>query len=376
MQIKAAVLERCDATAPYTESRPLVVQQVELEDPGHGEVMIRVDAAGVCHSDLSVIDGNRPRPVPMVLGHEAAGEVVKIGEGVDEFKLGDKVVCVFVPSCGHCEPCHGGRPALCEPAAQHNGAGELMHGSNRLTRNGERIYHHVGISAFAEYATVSRYSLMPVPKDIPAHIAALFSCAVMTGAGAVFNTAQVRPGSSVAVVGLGGVGLSAVLGALACGAGQVIAVDQAQSKLDFALKLGATDAFLASDPDVVEKIREATGGGVENSIELAGAVPALDLAYKITKRGGTTVTGGLPHPESVLSLPALGIVAEERTLKGSYIGSCVPARDLPKMFEMYKRGVLPVEKLLTDRMPLEDINLAMDRLKSGEAIRQIIEFGH
>lgn len=376
MKIKAAVLESTDAKSPFAESRPLVVQEVDLEGPGPGEVMIRIHAAGVCHSDLSVINGTRPRPVPMVLGHEAAGVVVEVGEGVDDLVSGDHVVCIFVPSCGHCEPCSSGRPALCEPAVVHNGAGELMDGQNRLSRNGERLSHHVGISAFAEYATVSRYSLMPVGKDIPLHIAALFSCAVLTGVGAVINTADVRPGSTVAVVGLGGVGLAAVLGALGCGAGRVVAVDRADDKLTLARELGATDAFSADDPDVVEKIRAATGGGVDFSIELAGAVPALELAYAITKRGGTTVTGGLPHPDSELTLPALGLVAEERTLKGSYIGSCVPARDLPRMFAMYRRGVLPVEKLLTDRMPLEDINLAMDRLESGEAIRQIIEFDH
>lgn len=374
MKMKAAVLEKCDAKAPYVKSMPLVVQEVELASPEYGEVMVKIIAAGVCHSDLSVINGTRPRPVPMVLGHEAAGIVEQVGEGVDDLVIGDHVLCVFVPSCGHCEPCCSGRPALCEPGAERNGAGELLSGERRLSIKCEPVNHHVGVSAFAEYATLSRRSLQKVDKDIPLHIAALFSCAVLTGVGAVINTADVRPGSSVAIIGLGGVGLAAVLGAMGCGAGNVIAIDMAQDKLDFAKELGVTYTFLASDPKLVEKVKSVTNGGVDYAVELAGAVPALEAAYAITRRGGVTVTGGLPHPDAKLNLPALGLVAEERTLKGSYIGSCVPSRDLPRMFSMYRRGILPVDKLLTHRMGLEDINLAMDRLASGDAIRQIIDF--
>lgn len=374
MKIKAAVLERSDAQPPYAESRPLVVQEVDLDGPGRDEVLVRMVAAGVCHSDLSVIDGTRPRPVPMVLGHEAAGIVETVGDGVSDLAPGDHVLCVFVPSCGHCAPCASGRPALCEPGAAHNGAGDLLSGARRLSRRGEPLHHHMGVSGFAEYATLSRRSLIKVDKDIPLHVAAMFSCAVLTGVGAVMNTAQVRPGASVAVIGLGGVGLAALLGALAAGAGRVVAVDMARDKLDFARELGATDAVLASDPDAAGQIRAATGGGVDYAIELAGAVPALELAYAITARGGVTVSGGLPHPEAKLTLPALNIIAEERTIKGSYLGGCVPQRDLPRMFDMYRRGVLPVDRLMTHRMPLEEINLAMDQLRSGAAIRQIIDF--
>lgn len=374
MKIRAAVLERTDAQYPYAESKPLGIREVDLAGPGKGEVTIKIKAAGVCHSDLSVIDGTRPRPTPMVLGHEAAGIVSEVGEDVRDLVVGDHVICVFVPSCGHCDPCSEGRPALCDPAAAANGAGDLMGGVRRLSLGGEPVAHHVGVSAFAEYATLSRRSVFKVEKDIPLEIAALFSCAVLTGVGAVINTAQVRPGSSVAIIGLGGVGLAALLGALGCGAGKVIAIDRAKDKLDFAKELGATACFDASDDDIVAKVKAATGGGVETAIELAGAVPALELAYAVTRRGGVTVTGGLPHPESVMKLPALGLVAEERTLKGSYIGSCVPSRDLKRMIEMYRRGVLPVDKLMTHRLPLDDINLAMDRLKTGDAIRQIVLF--
>lgn len=373
MKIKAAVLTRSDAQPPYVDSRPLEVREVELQDPGRGEVLIRIAAAGVCHSDLSVIDGTRPRPVPMVLGHEAAGYVEACGEGIEDLKPGDQVVCIFAPGCGTCSPCAEGRPALCEPAAQHSGAGELLTGHRRLSIDTTQVNHHVGVSAFAEYAVVSRHSVLKVEQPLEPHIAALFSCAVLTGAGAVFNTAQVRPGSSVAVVGLGGVGLAAVLGALAAGAGRVIAIDRLDSKLEAARELGATDVFKA-DEDCIGQVREATRGGVDYAIEMAGSVHALLLAYEITRRGGMTVTGGLPHPDARMELPALKLVGEERTLKGSYIGSCVPLRDLPRMFALYHRGLLPVEKLLTHRLPLEDINLAMDRLREGTAIRQVVDF--
>ena len=373
MKIKAAVLTRSDAQAPYVDSRPLEVREVELQDPGRGEVLIRIAAAGVCHSDLSVIDGTRPRPVPMVLGHEASGYVEACGEGIGDLQPGDQVVCIFAPGCGTCGPCAEGRPALCEPAAQHSGAGELLTGQRRLSIDASPVNHHVGVSAFAEYAVVSRQSILKVEQHLEPHIAALFSCAVLTGAGAVFNTARVRPGSTVAVVGLGGVGLSAVLGALATGAGRVIAIDRLESKLQAAQDLGATDVFQADD-DCSGAVREATGGGVDYAIEMAGSVQALLLVYEITRRGGMTVTGGLPHPDARLQLPALKLVGEERTLKGSYIGSCVPLRDLPRMFALHRRGLLPVEKLLTHRLPLEDINLAMDRLREGTAIRQVVDF--
>jgi len=374
MKIRAAVLEEIGRDGPYAASRPLRVQEVDLEGPGPGEVMIKMAAAGLCHSDLSVINGDRPRPVPMALGHEASGIVEAVGAYVDDLVVGDHVVSVFVPSCGHCAPCAQGRPALCEPGAQHNGAGELMGGAFRLRDHGKPVHHHLGVSSFAEYATVSRNSLVKIDREVPLHIAALMGCAVLTGAGAVFNGGDVKPGGTTAVVGLGGVGLAAVLGAVAAGAETVVAVDMFQQKLDLALELGATHAFRADDPDVVAKVREATGGGVETALEFAGSVKALEFSYAITRRGGTTVTAGLPHPSAMLTLPAVSLVAEERTLKGSYLGSGVPSRDIPRFLGLYKRGKLPVDKLLTHRMDLEDINEGFDRLASGEAIRQIVDF--
>lgn len=374
MKVKAAVLNKIGVARPYSESKPLSIEEIELDDPGDGEVLVRIAAAGLCHSDLSVIDGNRPRPTPMVLGHEAAGIVERLGPGVDDLKIGDHVVMVFVPSCGHCLPCSEGRPALCEPGAAANGAGTLLSGKRRLHRNGADVHHHLGVSAFAEYATVSRRSLVKIDMELPLDEAALFGCAVLTGVGAVINTAKVLAGSSVAVVGLGGVGLSSLLGAVAVGARRVVAIDLSDEKLGLARQLGATDTFNPAQAGAIEEIKSATGGGVEFAFEMAGSVRAMDLAYKITRRGGTTVTAGLPPPDHTFALPQVNLVAEERTVKGSYIGTCVPARDLPRYIELYRRGKLPVDRLMSGRLKLEEINLGFDRLHEGKAVRQVVVF--
>lgn len=373
MKIRAAILEEMGRAPPYAQSKPLTIDEVDLAPPGPGEVLVKITAAGLCHSDLSVIDGNRPRPTPMALGHEAAGVVEELGPQVDDLNKGDHVVLVFVPSCGHCQPCATGRPALCEPAAAANGAGTLLSGERRLSRRGAPLHHHLGVSAFAEYATVSRRSLIKIDKTIPLDEAALFGCAVLTGVGAVVNTAGVTAGSSVAVIGLGGVGLAALLGAVAAGAERIIAVDLSPAKLGLARQLGATDDVEAQD-GAAERIREATGGGVDFALEMAGSVKALELAYKITRRGGTTVTAGLPPPNAMLQIPAVSLVAEERALKGSYIGTSVPSRDLPRYLNLYRRGRLPVDRLLTDRLKLDDINAGFDRLREGQAVRQIVTF--
>lgn len=374
MKIRAAVLLECGAPAPYAESKPLVIEEVDLAPPGLGEVLVRIAAAGLCHSDLSVINGDRPRPLPMVLGHEAAGVVETVGDGVTDLRAGDHVILVFVPSCGHCAPCAEGRPALCEPGFAANVAGTLLGGARRLSRNGQPIHHLLGCAAFAEYATVSRRSLVKIDKGLPLAEAALFGCAVMTGVGAVVNTAQVRAGASTAVIGLGGVGLASVLGARAAGARQIVAVDLSDAKLELAKGLGATHTFNAGDPDCVDRVREATAGGVEYAFELAGSVRALESAYRMTRRGGTTVTAGLPPPNATMPLPPLNLVAEERTVKGSYVGTCVPSRDIPRYIDLYRQGKLDVDRLLTGRLELDDINRGFDLLSEGKAVRQVIVF--
>ena len=372
MKIRAAVLNRMGAPTPYAESKPLSIAEVDLDPPGPGEVLVKIAAAGLCHSDLSVIDGNRPRPMPMVLGHEAAGVVEELGPGVDDLVVGDHVVLVFVPSCGHCVPCAEGRPALCEPGAAANAAGTLLSGAKRIHCDGVEVNHHIGCSAFAEYATVSRRSLVKIDRELPLDEAALFGCAVMTGVGAVINTARVQAGASVAVIGLGGVGLATLLGAVAAGARRVVAIDLSDDKLGLARQLGATDTFNAGASDAVAAIRAATNGGVEYAFEMAGSVRAMELAYTITRRGGTTVTAGLPPPTHTFNLPQVNLVAEERTVKGSYIGTCVPARDIPRYVELYRRGRLPVDRLMSSHLKLDDINLGFDLLHEGKAVRQIV----
>jgi alcohol dehydrogenase len=373
MKTRAAVLRQIGLPAPYAQSMPLSVEEVDLAPPGPGEVLVRIHAAGLCHSDLSAINGDRPWPLPIVIGHEAAVEVVEPGAGVTDLKVGDHAVLIFRPSCGACPDCAVGRPALCGPGGEANGAGTLLGGYRRLTAvGGGSLHHHLGCSAFAEYATVSRRSLVPIDPDLRWEEAALFGCAVLTGAGAVFNTARIEAGARVAVVGMGGVGFSSLLAAIAAGARQVIAIDMLDAKLDLARSLGASEVFNAKDPDVIAKVKDATAGGVDYAFEMAGVVPALELAYRITRRGGTTVTAGLPNPAANWPLQAVSLIAEERTVKGSYIGSCVPSRDVPRFVSMYRAGLLPVDRLLSERVRLEDINPALDRLARGESIRQVI----
>jgi len=360
--------------APYAGSRPLEIVDLELAQAGAGEMLLRVRAAGLCHSDLSVIDGSRPRGMPMVLGHEAAGEVVELGPGTKGFAPGDRVVLSFVPTCGECAECRGGRAALCEPGAVSNAAGTLLSGERRWGElGGEPLHHHLGVSAFAEHIVVSARSAVVMPDRVPFEIAALFGCAVLTGVGAVINSAGVKAGQSVAVFGLGGVGLAALLAARLAGAGPLVAVDRVPAKLELARELGATDTVLVGE-DTVEQVKAATGGGPDHALETVGSETVLADAYAATRRGGTTVTVGLPHPERMLSIPAVSLVTEERTLKGSYLGSCNPPVDVPRFVDLYLEGRLPVERLLTHRLALDEINEGFDRLASGECVRQAVVF--
>ncbi|MUL41713.1 alcohol dehydrogenase catalytic domain-containing protein [Streptomonospora sp. PA3] len=372
--MRAAVLEEIGAAGPYARSRPLRVRELELAPPGPGELLVRIRAAGLCHSDLSVVNGDRPRPVPMVLGHEAAGEVVALGPGTEErFSAGDHVVLYFVAPCGGCPRCLEGRPALCERGAAANNAGDLVGGGRRWRdAQGGQPAHHLGVSAFAEYTVVSADSAVRVDADLPFEVAALFGCAVLTGVGAALKAAEVRPGERVAVFGLGGVGLSALLGANVAGAAQIVGVDPVAAKRELAGRLGATDR-LSGGPDAVEAVRELTGGGADKVVDTTGSAEVLAQAYLAARPGGTTVTVGLPHPDRHVSLPAVTLAAQERTLRGSYLGSGVPARDIPAYIALYRRGLLPVTELLSGRLRLDEVNEGFDRLASGEAVRQVVE---
>ncbi len=375
MKIRAAVLYQMGKERPYHESNPLVIEELELEKPQRGEILVKIHAAGLCHSDLSVIDGNRPRQVPMVLGHEAAGEVVEIGADVRDLMVGDHVVFSFVPVCGHCMPCMTARPALCENGVAANNQGLLMGGGTRLRdTKQQRIYHHMGVSGFAEYTTASSHSVVKIDKTLPYEVAALFGCAVMTGVGAVINTARLVLGQTVLITGMGGVGFAALLGALAGGASKIIVADVNKEKLSQALALGAHHTVDTTQENALEQVRDLTGGGVDIGLEFAGVIPALEFTYNATARGGKTVTAGLPHPSKKMEFAPVKLVAEERTLQGSYLGSCVPSRDIPAYIKLYQSGRLPVDKLMTHRIQLKEINEAFERLAKGDAIRQIIVF--
>ena len=375
MRITAAVLDRIGDPGPYASTKPLRLAEVELEAPRPGELLVRIDAAGLCHSDLSVINGDRPRPTPMALGHEAAATVVRTGEDAGPFVPGDRVVLTFLPACGHCASCGSGQGYLCQPGANANGEGRLLRGGRRLHEGGAAINHHLGVSAFATHAVVDSRSAVKIDPAIAPEIAALFGCAVLTGVGAVMNTAAVRPGESVAVYGLGGVGLSSLMGALAAGAQPVVAIDPVAEKRALALDLGAAAA--AAPEDAAEVVRRATGGaGAGVAVETAGRASVLAAAYAATRRGGRVVSVGLPPPSEMLSIPAVSLVGDGKTLMGSYMGSSIPARDVPRYIALWRAGRLPVERLLTSVSPLEDINPLMDELASGRAIRQIVIPNH
>lgn len=371
MKTRAAVLRTLEAPTPYADSKPLVVEELELEEPHAGELLVRVAAAGLCHSDLSVLNGNRPRPVPMALGHEAAGVVERVGAGVMDVAEGDHVVLTFVPSCGQCDRCSSGNPAMCRPAAAANGAGRMLSGGQRFARaDGTPIHQHLGVSAFSEHTIVSRGSAVVVDKDIPLDTAVLVGCGVLTGAGAVLTTGGARPGDSVVVFGLGGVGLSAVMGAALTNAHPLIAVDPVPAKRELAMELGATAAFA---PEHAEQgVQDLTGGGADFAIECVGSAAVMEQAYRCTGPGGTTIAVGLPHPSKSLTVPALSVIAEGRTIRGSYMGSAAPQRDVPRLLKLWRAGRLPLEKLRAGTLGLDQVNEAMDTLHGGETVRQLL----
>jgi Zn-dependent alcohol dehydrogenase len=362
VQITGAVLEHCGAPAPFVKSRPITIGPLDLDPPGPGELLVRIEVAGVCHSDLSVVDGSRTRPTPMLLGHEAAGIVEEAGPGTG-IDVGRRVVMTFLPRCGRCEECGTNGRLPCAAGSAANAAGTLLGGAVRLRRKGIAVNHHLGVSAFATHAVVAAASVVSVDDDVPPDIAALLGCAVLTGGGAVVNAGRPEPGQAVAVVGLGGVGAAALLVAKALGH-QVIGVDTVPAKLETARALGAE----ALTPD------EAAGRRVPVVVEAAGNARAFETAYALTAPGGTTVTVGLPHPDARAAIAPLTLTAEARTIVGSYLGSAVPGDDVPRYVELWRAGRLPLDRLVSDRIGLDGLPAALDRLAAGEALRQLVVF--
>ncbi|MGH1423272.1 MAG: zinc-binding dehydrogenase [Pseudooceanicola sp.] len=373
MKTKAAVLRELALPRPYSQSNPLCIEEMTLMPPAPSDLVIKVAGAGLCHSDLSVINGNRGRDVPMVLGHEGAGEVVEIGSAITDVKVGDPVVFQFSVSCGRCRNCQGGRPQICEEAPKARAHGELISGGSRIRdAAGNTIRHQAGVSCFSEYAVMNRGSVVVIDDSIAPEDAAIFGCAVMTGVGALVNTARISPGESVAIFGLGGVGLCGVMGAKVSGAQTIIAVDIDDRKLAKAKTLGATHAFNAADPELVTKVMDITHGGVDVAVELAGAIAAMQSAYAITVRGGRVVTAGLSPIGAEFGFEHADLVTNEKAILGSYMGSCVPVRDIPRFLKMYQSGALPVDQLIDRKIGFDDINNGFERLAAGEALRQVL----
>ena len=390
MRIRGAVLEEVGRARPFADSRPITISDLELDDPGPTELLVRIEAAGLCHSDLSVVDGNRVRPTPMLLGHEAAGIVEQAGVDASAagFSVGDRVVLAFLPRCGQCANCATDGRLPCIPGTAANNEGVLLGGGIRLHRAApdatdapatpvtpeapaptaeEDVRHHLGVSGFATHAVVDHRSAVVVGHDVPPEVAAVLGCAVLTGGGAVMNAGALAPGEDTIVVGLGGVGMAALLTAVSLGHGRVIGVDAVPAKLDRARELGA---------DAVYTPERAMDAGIRAPlvVEAAGHPRALETAFALTAPGGRTVTVGLPAPAARSEVSPLTITAEARTVIGSYLGSAVPARDIPRYAQLWRDGRLPVEELISDTIDLDDINAAMDTLADGRAIRQIIRF--
>jgi S-(hydroxymethyl)glutathione dehydrogenase / alcohol dehydrogenase len=351
----------------------LRIEDVELDPPKQGEVLVKIGAAGVCHSDFHFMNGDLHIPLPCVLGHEGAGVVEEVGEGVTAVEPGDHVVLLFRPNCGHCEYCSRGRPALCALTAKIRATGMMLDGTSRLHLHGQDLRHHHGVSCFAERSVVLEQGCVPIPKDVPLEVAALVGCAVMTGVGAVTNTAQVVAGSSVLVIGAGGVGLNAVMGAVLVGANPIIVADVVESKLETARQFGATHVINASAGDLVEQVRALTDTeGVDYSFEAIGNPRTMSQAFNAVRRGGVAVAIGIAPSGSETSINAGELVYQEKTLKGSYYGSGHFQADMPRILRLYKAGKLPIDRLISRRYGLDQVNEAFEALIAGEVARSVL----
>jgi len=353
-------------------NKPLRVEEISVDAPKRGEALVRLGACGVCHSDLSAVTGTIALPLPLVLGHEGAGVVEQVGEEVSGLAQGDHVAFSFVYMCGKCRFCVSGRPVLC--LEQGKALTTPLEGTPRThDAAGKPLNIFSGCGAMAEYATVSAENLIKIDPKIPLDCAALVGCGVTTGVGAVFNTAKVAPGSSVAVFGCGGVGLSVIQGARIAGADKIIAIDTLEAKLEMAKKFGATDVILARE-DPVKALKKMTGGGPDYAFECVGSGELAATAYRAIVRGGVAVVVGVAKPSDSTSVRTMTLPFEEKTLKGSYFGSCVPRIDFPRMFSLYLKGDLKLEELITRRYRVDEAPQAFADLESGRNARGVIVF--
>ena len=362
------------AAVLHATKEPLRIEEVELATPGPGEVSVRIQASGVCHSDWNAIAGDSIVPLPAVLGHEGAGIVEEVGDGVDAVAPGDHVVLSWMPACGRCFYCRRGRPNLCEGALPGLFEGTLVDGAIRLSQNGRPVYHYAFLSAFAERAVVPEASCIPIRRDVPFTVAAIVGCAVMTGVGAAINRARIEAGSTAIVFGAGGVGLSVVLGCRLAGARAIVAVDPVAAKRALALELGATHAVDASAEDAVEAARDLTDGRGADYAFVAAGVPALFVqAFMATRRAGTVVCIGLTREDAEVSFPATALVREEKVVTGSLYGTCRDREDMPRLLDLYAAGRLDLDRLVTRTYALEDVNDAFADMNAGVVARGVLD---
>jgi S-(hydroxymethyl)glutathione dehydrogenase/alcohol dehydrogenase len=358
---KAAVLN--------VTNEPLTVETLALREPREGDVVVRLGASGVCHSDLHAITGDLPMPIPCVLGHEGAGVVEAVGPGVQRVKVGDHVVLNWVPYCGACWYCQSGNAYLCETGYVKAMAAEVFH------KNGTTVGQFAGIGSMSEYTIIPETACIPIDADIPLDRACLIGCGVMTGVGAVINTARVRPGQSVAVFGAGGVGLNVVQGAVLAGADPIIAIDLNERKLGMAKQFGATHVVNAGAIDPVEAVKELTGGrGADFAFEVIGIPDVITQAFMAVRRGGKAVVVGVPSATSMVSIPGFFLPLAEKSLLGSLYGSATMTRDVPRLIGLYRAGKLKLDELITRRYRISEVNDAFEAMKKGEVARGVITF--
>lgn len=367
MKARAAILFKAGAK--------LELREVEVSPPRAGEVLVKMAAGGVCHSDLHVMTGHFEAPLPAILGHEGAGVVADVGPGVTSVRPGDHVIPLWRLSCGECEYCTDGRPVLCAAGMQIRLTGRLSDGTTRFSLEGREILHFAGVSSFSEYSVLPERSVLKIADDLPLDRAALLGCAVITGVGAVVNRAQVRPGSLVAVIGTGGVGLNVVQAAALAGAEKVIAVDLLDAKLAYARQFGATHTVNASGGKAVEEVRALTGGrGVDYAFEVVGSPATIRQAFDMVAKRGMAVTVGVTAFKTEVSVPVMSLVFEERVLTGSIYGSSRPRIEIPRLIDLYRAGKLKLDELVTRRYPFAQINEAYEALERGEVARSVVTF--
>jgi len=355
---------------------PLEVWDLDLESPHAGEIKVRMGASGVCHSDLSIQNGTLMGSFPMVLGHEGAGVVEEVGEGVTNVKPGDHIVVSWVPQCGVCYFCQHGQHSLCDSGGVAMVTGGLLDGTTRFSRNGEPVKQMASSGTFAEQAVIPATSAVKIDDDIPLKVAALVGCGVLTGAGAALNTAHISKGDTIAVVGCGGVGLNVIQGARIAGAEEIIAVDMVESKLQLAKDFGATTTVNASQGDAVSQVMELTGQrGADVAFEVIGLKQTIDQTVMMTRRGGQAILVGVPSMDVMVEVPAFfGLVLMEKTIKGCWYGSSNVQRDVPRLLDYYRKGELKLDELISRTIKVDDVNDAFDAMKTGEVARSVIEY--